>query len=128
MTENTKKLECLSCKEIVKARLTTGAEVYPNRTELVAIPFWRCDGCNNFINCYPKSQTNAKPLKAIPTAQMRQLRRRVQLAIDLLCKTGKYTRQEVFDLISAQLGYAYCIAETRHPAEVRIVLRIIDKL
>lgn len=37
----------------VPARLTSGAEIYPNRPDLRTKPIWKCDRCKSYCGCHP---------------------------------------------------------------------------
>lgn len=39
----------------VPARLTTGAEIYPNRPDLRAKPIYICDRCKSYCGCHPNT-------------------------------------------------------------------------
>lgn len=46
---------CPSCN--APARLTTGKEIYPRRTDLHLKPIWKCDGCGAYVGCHPGTTT-----------------------------------------------------------------------
>lgn len=48
----TQKIFCCKCNKHIKARLTNGKEVYPYRSDLHKLPFWKCDQCKNFVGCH----------------------------------------------------------------------------
>ncbi len=60
---------CCGCNEKIKARLTNGEEIYPHRTDLYLLPFWKCDSCGNFVGCHHKTDNPTKPLGCIPSHQ-----------------------------------------------------------
>ncbi|MGR4927360.1 zinc-finger-containing protein [Bradyrhizobium sp. CAR08] len=39
----------------VPARLTTGAEIYPNRPDLRTKPIYKCDRCKSYCGCHPNT-------------------------------------------------------------------------
>lgn len=51
------------------ARLTNGAEIYPNRRDLWEKPIWKCDGCGAYVGCHPGST------RAIGTPANEELRK-----------------------------------------------------
>ena len=45
-------LYCCECKKNVKARLTTGLEIYPKLKSLHNDTFWICDFCKNYVGVF----------------------------------------------------------------------------
>lgn len=49
----------------VSARLTTGREIYPHRSDLHGKRFYKCDSCGAFCGCHPgTTQSLGKPADA----------------------------------------------------------------
>jgi hypothetical protein len=69
-----------------RARLTSGAEVYPYRPDLRDKPIWKCDGCGGYVGCHPGTQ---KPLGIPANAELRQARMLLhERIIDPIWKTA----------------------------------------
>jgi hypothetical protein len=119
----TKRIHCCGCGVEVQARLTNGEEIYPHRLDLHALPFWKCDGCGNYVGCHHKTNDRTQPLGNIPTPELRAARGRVHAAIDPLFKSGKYKRKHVYDEISKHLGYEFHAASLRSIDEAQ---RVVD--
>jgi len=48
---------CCTCEREIKARLTTGREIYPKWPKLAAKNFYRCDECKGYVGCHPGTAT-----------------------------------------------------------------------
>ena len=119
---------CCDCEEEVEARLTSGKEIYAHKLNLYKKQFWICDSCKNYVGCHYKSDTPAKPLGCIPTAQISAARLKIHKVLDPLWKSGKFTRKEVYNKISRQLGYAYHTGDIRTPLQGHLVMSIIKRI
>lgn len=119
---------CTGCLDDVDARLTDGAERYPHRLDLKDIPFWRCDGCGNYVGCHNKSSEPTKPLGCIATPEIVDARKRIHSLLDRLWKTNKIKRGQVYRYISDELGYSYHTGEIRSVYEAEKVYKIVSKL
>lgn len=106
------------------ARLKNGAEVYPHRTDLHNLPFWKCDTCGNFVGCHYKSAEPTKPLGCIATPEIKKARIEVHALIDPLWKSGAFKRNKLYGLISEQLGWKYHTANIRSLEEANKVIKI----
>ena len=122
------KIYCTGCKKDVKARLTNGAERYPHREDLYSVPFWRCDGCGNYVGCHWKTKTPTKPLGCIATPQLLEARKHIHNLIDPLWQSGKIKRGQVYAYIEHRIGKQYHTGELRSIEEAREVYRVILKL
>ncbi len=80
---NNRSIFCCGCKADVRARLTSGKEIYPHRSDLSSLPFWRCDGCGNFVGCHHKTKDRTRPLGCIPTPEIKEERQRVDFRREL---------------------------------------------
>lgn len=120
----TRRIHCCGCSVKVKARLTTGAEVYPARRDLVSLPFWICDRCKNFVGCAHKTGNPTKPLGCIATPGLKNARKHLHALLDPLWKTGKIGRRELYARIGRETGREYHTAELKTLEEARQVYRI----
>lgn len=118
---------CIACRQQVEARLTNGAEVYPHRPDLKHLNFWICDTCSNFVGCH-KNGNNKKPLGNIPTPKIKILRQQIHNKLDPLWKNKHYSRSEVYEIISSQIGKEYHTANISSELEAQNVLEIINTL
>lgn len=107
---------CCGCEREVNARLTDGGEIYPHRTDLHRLPFWKCDTCGNYVGCHHTTNTPTAPLGVIPTPGIRVRRQQIHALIDPLWRDGNMRRQSVYKMIALQLGI-----EEFHTAEIKSV-------
>jgi len=119
----TEKIYCCECGKDVDARLTTGREIYPPREDLHNHPFWKCDGCKNYVGCHHKVKSDPiKPLGNIPTPEMRKARNHIHKLIDPLWKAYKEpfrARAWIYRWLSGKIGYQYHTAEIKTIEEAR---------
>ena len=120
---------CAACKADVKARVTTGAEVYPRRPELWTQPFWVCDGCGNSVGCHHRHHIQAlrtRPLGIIATPELKFARRKLHELIDPLWQRGPFKRRDLYAEIASRAGLAaYHAAELRDIETARAVYRVV---
>jgi hypothetical protein len=109
----------------VEARLTTGAEVYPHRTDLAMLPFWKCDACGNHVGCHHKTKDRTRPMGTIPNPELKRARQHIHKLLDSLWGPGRPKRKEVYQTIEETLGYRFHTAELRTIEEARRVYRIL---
>lgn len=117
------KLWCCACADYVTARLTDGAEVYPHRADLADLPFWRCDECGNWVGCHHKTKNRTKPLGNIPSPELKKARGHIHALIDPLWKSKRIGRSELYQRMSAKLGWNYHTASLRTIDEAREAYR-----
>lgn len=113
------KIFCCGCEKEVEAELTTGESVYPNRKDLHALPFWRCNACNNYVGCHHKTKNRTAPLGAIPTPEIRAERQEIHKLIDPIWRSGRISRKQLYKKISALTGKKYHTANIRSMEEAR---------
>lgn len=124
----TRTIFCTGCGKDVEARLTNGKERYPHREDLYDIPFWRCDGCGNYVGCHHKTKNPTQPLGCIATPELLRARNLIHGLLDPLWKEGKIKRGQAYAYISKRLGYHYHTGELRSIEEARTVWRIVVQL
>ncbi len=125
----TRFIYCCGCKVDVRARLTDGREIYPHRRDLGRLPFWKCDGCGNFVGCHHKTSKPTTPLGCIPTAEIKNARQHIHKILDPLWKSRRMKRGEVYRLIAKKLGIAeYHTAEIRSVEDARKVYAIVQEI
>ncbi len=123
-----RKIYCCECGKEISARLTNGNEVYPHRSDLKKIPFWKCDICKNFVGCHYKTSDRTKPLGCIPNNEIKQLRKHIHFQLDPLWKNGFIKRHTLYNRISKLIGYKYHTAELRTVKQAAKVLTIIKTI
>jgi len=124
----TRLIRCCGCGVKVDARLTNGAEIYPHRPDLHSLPFWKCDGCGNYVGCHHKTRNRTEPLGNIPTPALRDERKRLHDEIDPLWKSGRFSRKELYDMISHHMGFAFHTATLRTVDEAQKVREFVKGL
>lgn len=125
----TRLIRCCGCRaEKVEARLTNGAEIYPHRPDLAALPFWKCDACGNYVGCHHKTGKPTEPLGNIPTAELREARKHIHAILDPLWKSKRFRRTELYAKISDHMGFGYHTAKLRTIDEARKVYCFVKEL
>jgi hypothetical protein len=119
---------CVGCQTEVEARLTDGKEVYPHRSDLFELPFWKCDTCGNFVGCHHKTKDRTRPLGCIPTPELKKARQAIHGILDPIWKSGTITRNKLYHKLSEQLGWKYHTAKIRSIEEARKVYRLIEQI
>lgn len=119
---------CCQCRKDVKARLTTGEEIYPHRDDLFSLPFWKCDTCKNYVGCHHKTDKPTNPLGNIPNMEMRRARSKIHEILDPLYKNGTYNRKHLYNKLSKALGYSYHTGEIKTIEEARRVYQAIKEI
>lgn len=119
---------CCQCNEKVDARLTNGAEIYPHRPDLAALPFWRCDACRNYVGCHHKTGNPTAPLGYIPNKEIRNARQHIHRILDPLWQTGKYKRKELYRMISRLVGFEYHTSKIRNIEEARKIYQVVMQI
>lgn len=115
---------CCECASEVTARLTDGREIYPHRPDLATLPFWKCLKCSNYVGCCYKTADRTRPLGCIPNATIRNARQHIHKLIDPVWKSGRITREVIYQHLSEMMGSEYHTANIRTIEEARAVYRI----
>lgn len=121
----TREIRCCGCEKKVAARLTSGREIYPHRSDLHGLPFWKCDDCGNFVGCHHKTNNRTHPLGCIPTLEIKRARQHVHRILDPLWQSGKMKRKAIYAELSKALGWQYHTAGLRSVEECRQVWRLL---
>ena len=116
-------LWCCKCLREVDARLTNGAECYPHRPDLAAVPRWKCDSCGNHVGTHHKTSTPTRPLGNIPSPEIKAARIHIHALIDPAWKSGRIPRGKLYAQISAAIGYQYHTGEIKTIDEARRIYR-----
>ena len=120
-------IRCCGCDRKVEARLTDGGEIYPHRTDLKSLPFWKCDGCGNYVGCHHKTKNRTQPLGCIPTPEIKKARQHIHRLLDPIWQSGKAKRRDLYKILSDSLGWKYHTANIRSIDEARKVYRLIQE-
>lgn len=107
---------CCGCQRDVQARLTEGSEVYPHRSDLSDVPYWKCDACGNFVGCHHKTSDRTRPLGCIPTPELRAARQQIHKVIDPIWRSGHVDRSRLYSALARVVG-----VDHYHTAEIRSV-------
>jgi hypothetical protein len=118
---------CCGCETEVKARLTSGSEIYKYRVDLKGLPFWKCDTCGNFVGCHHKTKNRTAPLGCIPTTEIKEARKHIHALLDPIWQSGKVSRKELYAKLTAKIGKQYHTAEIRSVEEAREIYRAIQE-
>ena len=135
------KYYCTGCGKDVDARLTNGEERYPHRPDLYEIPFWRCDGCGNYVGCHWKTRSPLTPLGCIASPDILNARKHIHNVLDPIWKSGKMSRGAIYGYLTGELkhkyrrehpkgglSYQYHTGEIRSIEEARDAYRALLKL
>ena len=77
-----------------------------------------------------KNNDSKKPLGIIPSPRIKKARNEIHKILDPLWKNGKYTRTELYKMISIHIGYNYHTAEIRDieiAKKVYLFLKFLNK-
>jgi hypothetical protein len=127
MTE-TKTIYCCGCNCDTQARLTDGKEVYPHRTDLYPLPFWKCDQCGSFVGCHHKSAQRTRPLGNIPTFEIKLYRKEIHRIMDPLWKSGRISRSAIYKMIGKHIGHNYHTGEIKSVEDAKRVLAFVNSI
>ena len=119
---------CSGCESDVAARLTDGKEIYPHRSDLYSLPFWKCDTCKNYVGCHHKTNDPTKPLGCIPTKELMNARKHIHSILDPIWKNGVVKRGSLYQRISEIVGWKYHTANIRNIDEARKVYKAIIQI
>ncbi len=123
-----RQIYCCGCGADVGARLTNGAEIYPHRSDLHDLPFWKCDACGNFVGCHHKTRNRTAPLGCIPTPELKNARQHIHRLLDPLWQGGRFDRRTLYEKISSRIGWEYHTAEIRSVEDAREIYRIVKEI
>lgn len=93
---------CPYCK--ADAELVTGREIYPHRSDLFRLKFWRCKPCGAYTGTHKDSKRHA-PKGRLANAELRKARIEAHTSFDPLWKDGGiYNRKEAYRWLRDTLG------------------------
>lgn len=85
-----------------RAKLLTGASVYPHRPDLYPLKFWVCEPCKAYVGCHKNSE--AVPLGRLANADLRKAKSAAHAAFDPIWKNGRMKRGNAYLWLSERLG------------------------
>lgn len=92
---------CCQCGGYVEACLEWGATIYPHRSDLSDLFFYRCPNCGCYTGCHKGTKN---PMGVIPTKEMRVARKKIHSLIDPFWKSGIIKRGFLYKKIAEALG------------------------
>lgn len=116
------RIYCAVCRSDQECTQTTGEEIYPHRSDLKFLEFWKCDKCQNYVGCHKKT---GKPLGIIVSKEVKNARQEIHKLIDPVWKSGRIKRSELYQRITDALGYRFHTAEIKTLNEARHIYRVI---
>lgn len=122
------KIYCTGCADTVTARLTDGAEMYPQRPDLATIPFWVHDQCGAFVGTHHKTKNKLKPLGFLATPEVKKWRKIIHTTLDPLWRNKLIRRGKAYAHISREIGRTYHTGEIYSVEEGKQVYEIVKAL
>jgi len=83
------------------AELVSGKEVYPHRSDLFQLAFWRCVRCNSYCGCH-KGTNN--PLGTLANSELRDWRKKCHTNFDQIWKQYGTSRSMAYEWMSTVMG------------------------
>lgn len=94
------RVTCDYCNQ--SAELVSGAVIYPHRSDLKSLRFYRCAPCGAWVGCHPGT---IRPLGRLADAALRAAKSRVHAAFDPYWKgTKNHTRGKCYARLAQDLG------------------------
>lgn len=117
------KIFCCECQKPVIAKLIYGREISPPPRGREGNPHWQCPQCGNYVECYTGKNRQFMPAGVIATAEIREMRSRINLVLDPLWKGGKIKRKPLYSEVAKRSGLGwYHETELRSMDEARRAL------
>jgi hypothetical protein len=130
-TTTHKCIYCCECQNQSQARLVSGKEIYPHRSDLYSKNIWQCDTCKNYVGCHDNSKNPFKELGFIAGKEMKKARQHIHAILDPMWKNNKdkTRRGFLYNLIARELGRKeYHTAKIKTIEEAREVYKIVKKI
>ena len=105
---------CPYCEK--QSELLTGAEVYPNRSDLASLRFWVCKPCKARVGCH-KNDDLFRPLGTLANAECRKARMEAHKFFDPLWRGGQMSRTEAYEWLAKALN---CPPEECHIGQFQV--------
>lgn len=85
------------------AKLVTGAELYPRRTDLAEKRFWLCAPCGAWVGTHAGSERHA-PLGRLANAELRRAKQAAHAEFDPIWMSKEMSRSHAYKWLADQLG------------------------
>lgn len=129
------RIYCCGCEKVIDAKLVNGDIIYPNRTDLTDLNFYKCE-CGLYVGCH-KNRFNKfndlpKQLGCIPTPAIRRWRKQIHRILDPLWKNArtlkrrKNARKKVYDFISNEIKCEYHTANISSTEQAEKIFKIVQ--
>ena len=108
--------------------MVSGDVIYPHRTDLHAMTFFRCAPCGAHVGCHPGTIT---PLGRLANAELRLAKQRAHAAFDPLWQYGgPMTRRKAYQWLQRALGLSAseCHIGMFDVAQCRRVVDVVNEL
>lgn len=92
---------CPSCKR--KARMMTGAALYPERPDLATVEIWHCWTCDTRVSAHKRS---GEPMGTMAGQDLRWQRQCAHEAFDHLWKSGLMSRDSAYKWLAKRMDLA----------------------
>lgn len=96
---------CNYCDE--PAVLVSGQVIYPHRSDLAKLNFWRCQPCGAYVGCHKKNTKYGvkgdEPLGRLANAELRKAKSRAHRAFDPRWRDGPMARKEAYAWLAERL-------------------------
>ena len=83
-----------------QAKLVTGKEIYPHRSDLFKLRFYQCSPCDAYVGTH---KGTIKPLGRLADKELRTWKSEAHKAFDPLWKSGKMKRSRAYAWLASQL-------------------------
>lgn len=84
-----------------ESELVTGRVIYPHRSDLYHLWFYRCAPCDAYEGCHPGSK---RPLGRLANRELRQARMAAHRAFDPIWKSKEMNRSQAYAWLASRLG------------------------
>ena len=100
MSEYAGKVECHYCNK--PAVMVHGDVIYPNRSDLSSLLFWKCECCGAYVGTHKNS--GGVPLGILANADLRKAKSTAHAHFDSIWRGGKISRKDAYKKLAEYLG------------------------
>lgn len=94
------------------AKLVDGLAIYPRRSDLAELRFWKCGPCDAYVGCHKRGARIGRnrisdgtvPLGRLANAELRTWKSRVHEVFDPIWNGGGMTRNAAYAWLAHKLG------------------------
>jgi len=91
-----------------EAELVRGNVIYPHRTDLYNLNFWKCFPCNAHVGCHKPNKehghTGTEPYGLLANGRLRYYKMQAHKYFDPIWKDGPMTRKEAYTWLAIKLN------------------------